>query len=159
VRYGWSLFDPRVARRLERRDRADLFGTEAERLRWLERTLDRARRLSAVMGSDPPDAPLPRYYLVQDGSLPTPDRAILVRERRGWRTRYRDERPASSDPWLQSRATAPGDGHATIESLLWLSPAEAKALAAPIAWATGGHFSVILNPAAQRSILEFLAEP
>jgi hypothetical protein len=159
ARYGWSVFDPETARRVERRGRSDLFGTESDRRSFLERQLERALRLHRVLEADPPGAGLPRYYLVQDGYRPTPERAVLVPERTGFRTAYRDERPASSDPHLAARTTAPGDGHATIESLLWLSPEERQALGAPPAWVRGGHFSVILEPAAQRSMLEFLSSP
>jgi len=158
VRYGWSVFDPKTADRLERRGRSDLFGTESERLAYLERNLDRARRLHRVLEADPPGFDPPRYYAVQDAYRFTPERAMLTPTREGFRTAYHDERPVSRDPYLRALARAPGDGHATIESQLRLSPAEKGSLGAPPACATGGHFAVILDPAAQRWILEFLRE-
>ena len=52
-----------------------------------------------------------------------------------------------------------GDGHATVDSQLWMAPQELEALAAETAHVDGDHFELILAPAAQRRLLAYLGEP
>ena len=55
-------------------------------------------------------------------------------------------------------AVAAGDGHATVASQNWLSPGESAALAHPPVYVDGAHFGIILEPATQQKILEFLLD-
>jgi hypothetical protein len=76
------------------------------------------------------------------------------------RVLFPDERRVRRDPILSALATDPGDGHATLDSQQWLSPGEHAALARPPVYVRGGgHFELILAPAAQRYLLEFLGSP
>ena len=61
-------------------------------------------------------------------------------------------------PYLAALATRPGDGHATVESLQHLSPAEERALGAEPFYVDGGHLDMILEPEVHRRIVEFLLE-
>ena len=159
-RYGWSIFSPRVARRIERSGRADLFADRAEREAYLGRALDRARRFHELLRRDVAGFDGVRYYMIQNVDADTPARAVLSPGRaRRWRTRFVGDRWLRRRPRLASRLIEPGDGHATVASQLWLAPQERLALAAEPARVEGDHFELILAPAAQRRLLAFLAEP
>ncbi len=155
-RYGWSVFDAKTAKRVERSKRRDLFGTPEERREFLGHRLDTALGLNHRLSADPPGFEPPRYYVIQDAFQPTLERALLVQENDGWRTLFHRSSRVEDDPYLRSLAVAPGDGHATLESQLHLSPAELEALADPPYYIEGGHFEVIVNPAAQLRILQIL---
>jgi len=158
--YGWSVFDPEVRRRLEKRTREDLFGDEEARLRYLDGVLDRTRRIHALLGRDVAGYGGARYYLVQNAYRPTGHRAMLTRDERGdWQTRFSSDKAVRKDPYLLSLAAVPGDGYATQESQLRLSPQERDALARPPVYVAEKHRDIIRHPATQRWILEFLAEP
>lgn len=160
-RHGWSVFDPEVARRLERSGRRDLFGTAAEREAFLARALASARRFQELLARDPAgfaDGDRPRYYLVGNAYALTPRRAVLLREDGVWRTLFPGDPELDRRPYLRARTAAPGDGHATVASMHHLSPAERDALAAEPFYIAGGHFEMIVKPATHRRILEFLTE-
>jgi hypothetical protein len=57
---------------------------------------------------------------------------------------------------LRALATAPGDGHASVSSQLWLSPQESSAMPRPPYYVEGGHFELIRDPATRRHLLEAL---
>lgn len=146
-RYGWSLFDRRAQRRLTRADRPSVFGDAAGRRSFLAWALDRARRLQAVMMRDGGWRQAPRYYLVQNDSSDTPDRAVLVARRDGtWRTLFGDDADVRRDERLARLTVAPGDGHATVASQMRLAPAELEAVAEAPLYVRGGHFELILDP-------------
>ena len=157
-RYGWSIFSPRVARRIERSGRGDLFADAAEREAFLGRALDRARRFHELLRRDVGGFAGVRYYMIQNVEAETPLRAVLTRRGGGWRTRFLGDRWLRRRPELERRVIDSGDGHATAESQLWLAPQERLALAREPARVAGDHFELILAPAAQRRLLAYLAE-
>jgi hypothetical protein len=158
-RYGWSIFDDESQRRIARRAAEDLFGSAAEQRRFLARVLDRAQRLHRLLNADVRGLAVPRYYSIQNRHTQSPDRALLIRERGRWRTYFSSDRKIKRNRAWLDLATAPGDGHATVGSQDWISPQEQTALArAPIYIDGGGHFSIILEPAAQQKMLEFLLD-
>ena len=156
-RLGWSVFGEETSRRIEMAGRTDLFGTDADRIAFLRRMLQRARRVQGLLAADPPgfDEAV-QYLLLGNPYDDTPLRAVVVPTGRGFRTLYPGDRALEKMPYLKARATAPGDGHATVQSLLDLSPAERALVAADPFWVPGGHFRLILEPAAHRRIAEFL---
>jgi hypothetical protein len=83
---------------------------------------------------------------------------LLARVEGRWRTWFSGDRRVERDPHLQALASAPGDGHATLDSQDWLSPQERQALARPTVHVRAAHRELIGHPAAQRQILEFLLE-
>jgi len=158
-RYGWSVYRPRVRRRLERREAREVYGNESQRDAFLARSLDRSRRLQRLLGRDVEGFGKTRYYMIQNGQRPTETRALLVRRGDRWRTLFFDDGAVKHDPWLRALATEPGDGHATISSQMEVSPQERAALVHPPVWVDAPHRKLALDPAAQRAILEFLREP
>jgi hypothetical protein len=158
-RYGWSIFSPRVARRIERSGRTDLFADAAEREAYLSRALDRARRFHRQLRRDVTGFDGVRYYMIQDVDNETPARAVLTRHGDGWRTRFLGDRWLRRRSQLGRRLVELGDGHATLDSQLWMAPQERSALAAETAEVDGDHFELILAPAAQRRLLAFLVQP
>lgn len=157
-RYGWSIFSPESARRVARAGRPDLFGSVAERRRFLRATLDRARRLHRLLGRDVPGFSAAEIHVLGNGYLATPERALLVREDGRWRTYFSGDERVRSDPYLATLASAPGDGHATLTSQSWLSPQERAVLAREPVSVPVYHSRIILDPGAQRWILELLLE-
>lgn len=158
-RHGWSVFAPEARERMAKRP--DLFGNEALRVDYLEQVLDRARRLHTLLATDGPweskeaDPDLPRYYLLQNGYYPTPHLAVL---REDGSLLFTGDDELKGRPYLSALVSSPGDGHATLESQLALSPAERRALAADPFLVSGGHFELFLDPGALRRMLDFLAE-
>ena len=157
-RYGWSFFSPRVARRIDRRGRDDLFGDGEARAAYLGRSLDRARRFHEQLRRNVDGFAGVRYYMIQNVSADTPARAVLGRRGDRWRLRFSEDRWLRGRPALHGRLVAPGDGHATVDSQLWLAPQERAALGGKIAAVEGDHFELILAPAAQQRLLAYLAE-
>jgi hypothetical protein len=159
-RYGWSVFAPKVRHRLDRREREDLFGDEAARMRYLAGVLDRTRRIHALLARDVEDFGKPRYYLVQNAYRPTGARAMLTQDAQDeWKTHFSEDKAVRTDPYLLSLAAVPGDGYATQESQTRMSPQERAAVARPPVYVSERHREIIRHPATQRWILEFLAEP
>lgn len=156
--YGWSVWGRKARKRLSRTKHEDLFGDEKRRAEFLAESLDRAHRLHDVLSRDVRDFGGTEYYLVQNVYLPTPERALLLQRQGEWRTLYGTHPRVSSVPYLQSLASAPGDRHATLDSLFWLSPQERKALAAPPAHIPAVHRKIILSEAAHRWILSYLLD-
>jgi len=158
-RFGWSALGDDASRRLDRGGRTDLFGTCAERLAYLERSLRNARRLHVLLAQDPEGFGADvRYHLVGSGYAETPARAVVVPDGPGWRTLFPGDRALEGRPYLAARAARPGDGHATLESLHHLSPAEERALASEPFYVDGGHLDMIVRPEVHRRILELLLE-
>ena len=157
-RYGWSIFSPGVARRIERSGRGDLFGDAAEREAFLARALGRARRFHERLRRDVAGFDGVRYYMIQNVEAETPLRVVLARDGEGWRTRFPDDRWLRRRPGLRGKLVDLGDGHATVDSQMWLAPQERAALAAEPARVDGAHFELILAPEAQRRLLAYLSE-
>ena len=156
-RYGWSIFAPEVARRLERRGRDDLFGGPSDREAFLARALDRARRFHQQLRRDVEGFGGVSYHMIQNVDADTPSRALLEPDGDGWRLRFAGDKWVSKRPEWRARLMEPGDGHATVESQMWLAPQERSALAGETAVVDGDHFELILAPAAQRRLLALLA--
>jgi hypothetical protein len=156
--YGWSAMGKNAARRIARSGRSDLFGSEEARLRYLREVLGHSRRFQDLLHSDVVGFGAIPYFLIQDASRDTPDRAVLVREEGEWRTLFTGDREVDRRPALRGRLTATGDGHATKRSQLWLSPQERAALATEPIYVEGGHFELIHDPETRRHLLEILDE-
>jgi len=157
-RYGWSIYAPRVEKRLLKRGRTDLFGEPGQRREHLARSLDRARRLHAVLLRDVPGFPETRYYMVQNAYRETPDRILLRRDGKGqWETLFFPQRPLRRGR-LFSLASSPGDGHATVLSQQWLSPQEREALVAEPLYVPAYHRTIVHHPTTHRAILDYLLE-
>ncbi len=157
--YGWSVYGRRPARRLARGRRPELFADPGARAAHLARMLDRAARFHRLLRRDVAGFGCPGYYLIQNVYDPTPERAVLARRGDGWRTLFTGDRALVRRPGLLAAASAGGDGHATRESQLWLSPQELAALVADPFYLKGEHFEMILDPATHRRLLDFLAAP
>ena len=156
--YGWSVFDPRTAKRLCERGRDDLFGTAEQRRAHLERNLDRARRLHSVLRRDVPHFPETSYYLVQNAYRETADRIMLARDKDGeWRTFFYPQRRVRRAP-LFSLASTPGDGHASVLSQQWLSPQELDSFDREPLYVPVYHRTIIHHPTTHRAILDYLLE-
>ena len=155
-RYGWSVFAPAARRRLARRGRTDLFGDEEQQMEYLHGVLDVARRLHRVLSRDAPGFGATRYFMLQSNSSETPDRAVLVRESGAWETLFTGDKKLRRRAALHRLATAQGDGHATVDSQLWLSPQEKAALAAEPYYVDDEHFELILKPETHRRLLDYL---
>ncbi|HSL81964.1 MAG TPA: hypothetical protein VLF66_04260, partial [Thermoanaerobaculia bacterium] len=136
-----------------------LFGTPEERRAYLGSALSRARRFHALLAADPPAAAVPCYHLVGNAYLPTAQRAVVERTAAGWRTWFAGDRAVEVDSYLRALASAPGDGHATLASQLFLTPAERARLVGQPFLVQGGHFELILDPATHRRIHEALQTP
>lgn len=153
---GWSAFDEQARERMARRP--DLFGDEAGRLAFVQRSLDRAQRLHDLLARDVPTFGDTRYYSIQNPYYPTPRRAaVLPRGKR--RLLFTGDPELEERSYLRALLSAPGDGHATVESQQALSPQERAAMAAPPFLVEGKHFELILDPGSLRRLLDFLAEP
>lgn len=159
TRHRWSIFSPEAERRLAKAGRDDLFGTSEERRAYLESALSGARRFHALLAADPPAAATPCYHLIGNAYLPTAQRAVVERAAAGRRTRFTGDPAVERDPYLRALASAPGDGHATLASQLFLTPAERARLVGQPFLVQGGHFELILDPATHRRIHEALQTP
>lgn len=137
-RYGWSVQ-----------------GREEE----LRRVLSEARRFQERLHADSPRFGNTRVYVVGSTDQPTPDRAVLVRDGKEWKTYFTGDAWLRRRPMLEALATAEGDEHATVASQDWLSPQEKAALALPPRRVEGGHFEALLTVEAGRFLLEALGDP
>lgn len=152
--HGWSIFGGAARRRASRRP--DLFGSPEQWRAYLAETLERARLFQQLLASDPPAYGTPRYYLIQNPSDPTPERAVLERQGGEWELLFTGDRELGRRPGLRERASALGDGHASVASQVHLSPRETAAIAAEPVHVAGDHFELILNPESLRRLLELL---
>jgi hypothetical protein len=134
--YGWSVQ-----------------GKDAE----LRRVLSDARRFQEMLHTDSPRFGNTRVYVVGSTDQPTPDRAVLVRDGKEWKTFFTGDAWLRRRPTLEALATAEGDEHATVASQDWLSPQEKAALALPPRRVKGGHFEALLTVEAGRFLLEALS--
>jgi hypothetical protein len=157
-RYGWSIFGSEAAQRVRRSGRGDLFGEQKGRTAFLKAVLGRTARLNKLLRRDTPLPDGIRYYMVQNAYDETPAGAVLVKEDGEWKTYFSGDRFLRKKRYLHALVSAPGDGSAMVASQMNLSTGEQDALAAPPFLIRGGHFKMILEPAAQRRILEFLLE-
>ena len=157
-KYGWSIFGREASKRLQKKPRHDLFGSRQDQLDYLESQLRHARLFQRLLARDSPHFPVVRYYLLENASAPTIDRALLTHEGGEWQTHFLGDRRVNGDRRLEDLAAAPGDGHAVLASQRGLSPQEAASVAATET-VSGGHFEAIIQPAALETILAFLDQP
>lgn len=156
--YGWSIFDRETRQRLARAEREDLFADEAAQMAYLRRRLDTARRLHRLLTEDAPRFPTSvRYYRLENRATPTMNAAFLMPGDGGWRTLFAEDRAVSRDPALRALATAPGDGHATLDSQRRLSPQEEAAMVDSFL-GEGGHFEMVIAPESLDALLGFLSD-
>jgi hypothetical protein len=155
-RYGWSIYGKATARRLREDGAPRFLGSVAERDEYLRRTLSAARRFQKLLRADAPGFGDTRVYVVGSADQPTPDRAVLLRDGKGWRMLFTGDPELRRRPVLHALATAPGDEHAALASQDWLSPQEQAALALPPRRVRGGHFEALLTAEVQRFLLEAL---
>jgi hypothetical protein len=156
--YGWSIFSAKAEKRLAGKPDAGLFGDEPARRAFLARHLDRGRRMHRLLAADVPELGASRYYMVQNAYRPTDTRAVLVRRKGRWRTLFLRDKPVRKDDYLMTLVAEPGDGHATVESQMSLSPQERQALVHPPVLVDALHRLVVLREATHRYILKYLAE-
>ena len=157
VEQGWSVFAPGIDDRLDRRP--DLFADRPARIAFLSACLDRAKRLHGVLHRDGPEASASRYYLLQNAYYPTAQRAIVQAAGEGSKLLFPGDKELAKDAYLSALASAPGDGHATLDSQMYLSPKERASLAADPFFVAGKHFELIIDPATLRRMLDFLLAP
>ena len=155
-RHGWSVFAPATRERIARGDGAELFGDEEQQMEYLRRVLAYARRFQQVLARDVPEFRAPRYYMLQSDALETPDRAVLIEGEDGWETLFTGDKKLKRLGNAHRLATAKGDGHGTVDSQMWLSPQEKRALAAEPFYVDDDHFDLILKPETHRRLLDYL---
>ncbi len=157
-RHGWSAFSRSARRRIEKSGRTDLFGDEDQRLAFLAHVLDEAQRFHRLLARDVEGAGETRYYLLQNAGKDTPERAVLRPRDGELRPWFTGDRELERRHRLHALATAPGDGHATVESQLWLSPGEKAAMAGEPTYVDSPHFELIFDPGTLRCVVEFLGQ-
>ena len=157
IRYGWSIFSGKAQKRLRKGKRHDVFGTHEDQVRYLETQLDLAGRIGKLLGEDSPYFGSVRYYLLENRSQPTIDRALLVRQGRGWGTYFMGDDQVDSVPALRRLARTEGDGHAPLSSQQTLSPQEVEANVRSVT-VEGGHFEMLIAKPALAALFEFLAK-
>jgi hypothetical protein len=159
-KFGWAVYGEKARKRLRKNRHPALFGTPELRRAYLERVLDRGRRFHQLLRRDVPGTENIRYYLIQNNRAATPDRALLLPPEDGgdWRTCFYGDPHAAGEPFLSQRTTAPGDGHATEASQLWLSASARRRIIQPPVYVEGGHFELLLAPPSLEAILRFLAD-
>ena len=158
-KYQWSVFAPAVESRLARNPNPELFGDANARVAFLARTLRDARRFQTLLHRASGGSTADRYYLIRNDFNETPGRALLLEEGGDWQTHFLGDEVVDRFPSARSRLVAAGDGHATLESQLWLSDRERRHLSPRVMNVSGRHFEMIHNPEAQRYLLESLADP
>ena len=161
-RLGFSAFDDDARRRMS--EHPEIFGNELQRLAFLRRSLERARRIHRVLLRDAPqfDGPsrqTPRYYSIQSHSKDTSVRAVLVEKKRGWDLLFSDDGELDDlPPTIARRLVEAGDSHASIASQNTLSPQEKATVVRPTAWVDDGHRELLANPATLEALIDFLAD-
>jgi hypothetical protein len=154
-RYGWSVYRPKVRNRLHGTGRTELFGQQQERDAFLVEALGRAQRLHRLLEADVEDFGETRYYSIQARDEPTPARALLEPDGEKWRMRVSLDK-SGRKRWPMSHTD--GDGFATLDSQMWLSPQERDALAHEPVFVDTTHRKIVLDGEAHRRILEFLLD-
>ncbi len=125
-------------------------------MRHLARMLGYARRFQQVLRRDVPGFGATSYYMLQSKALETPDRAVLIENNGSWETLFTGDKELEKMGEPHRLATASGDGHGTVNSQMWLSPQEKKALAADPFYIDDDHFELILKPETHRRLLDYL---
>jgi hypothetical protein len=156
--YGFSIFAEETHERVKESGSEGLFGSTEQRLQALDTFLESALRLHTVLRRDV-EGFSTRYYSIQNTADETPERAVLVgSEAEGWDLLFSGDKQLAKLGLPAEAITTLGDGHASVESQLWLSPQERAAMSAEPFDVDGEHFKMILDPGAQLRLLEYLAD-
>ena len=121
-RYGWSIFDHRIERRITREagvwPEFDLFA------RWFEKRLERARRFVWSLMVPSGEVPLIEPLMLGSDCVPTPRRLVFEHIAGEALARLRPEQILHPVPGVdyESLMFAPGDGSVTRSSLLAREP-------------------------------------
>ncbi len=117
-RYGWSIFDHRIQRRLDRH--REIWPQQEVFERWFEKRLERGRRFAWSLMVPAGDVPLLRPLLLGGSCVPTPRRLVFENVGGESIARLRPEQILVPTPGLDYEALmfAPGDGSVTLASLL-----------------------------------------
>ena len=153
VEHAWSVFQDDARERMVQRP--DLFGDEALRIEYLRASLDRGRRLHRLLAQDVDHFGDTRYFSIQNGFEPTPHLAVVGEP---GSLIFTGDEELEEQPYLSYLITRPGDGHATVDSQMALSPQELAVMEEPYL-VHGGHFELILTPGSLRRMLDFLDAP
>lgn len=156
-RFGWSVFNPEVREVLAGRNTEPWFGTEEERLLFLQGQLDRATRFHRTLQRDVDDIGPTRYYLIINTHNETSSRAILFEKDGRWQTAFEDDKWVRRNPVLRAAVITDGDGHATARSQEWLSDQERTRIAVEPINVEGTHRRIVLQPATHRALLDILS--
>jgi hypothetical protein len=156
--YGWSIYSPDNQRQLSKKKHPAWFGDPHSRAEYLQENLDRARRFHRLLSEDTTELGATRYYLVTNTHIPTSARAALVLEDGHWQTLFAGDKGLRRRPNLEAKISVPGDGHATEESQLQLSPQEHARLARQPLDVDGGHRMVVVHPRVLQHLMEIVAD-
>jgi hypothetical protein len=156
VRYGWAIFGNEAEARAD--ERPDLFGTRDDRVAYLQRALDDARRFHTLLRDGPAPSPGIRYYSIQNRTRATIHRAMLVKHNSGWQTLFTGDELVGSRPELASIMSTLGDGHASAAGQEELSAGEMALLAEPIIEVDGDHLGVVQSAGTRRAILRIISK-
>ena len=144
ARMGWSAFDRRHERRMA--THSTIFGGLEERTSYLRQALDRAARFRAVLAADVGFERVCQLAMIQSSETETPTAAVLRQGRRTWKTHFVGDRFLRRRPALLAQVSAPGDGHASLESQRRLSASEEAKQSEATFFVSGSHFRMILQP-------------
>lgn len=116
--FGWSIFDHRIQRRMDRH--RDLWPSQDVFERWFKKRLERARRFAWSLMAPPGDVSLIRPLLLGADCVPTPRRLVFENIGSEAVVRLRPEQLLNPRPGVdyESLMFAPGDGSVTLDSLL-----------------------------------------
>ena len=156
-KFGWSVFQPEVRELLAKESRESWFGTEEERLQFLQDQLARAKRFHRVLERDVDDFGSARYYLIMNTHNETSSRAVLFEKDGRWQSAFEDDKWVRRDPALRDAVITEGDGHATARSQEWLSAQERGRIAVDPINVEGTHRRIVLQPATHRALLDILS--
>jgi pimeloyl-ACP methyl ester carboxylesterase len=117
-RYGWSIFDPRIQRRMDRH--RDVWPQQDVFERWFERRLERGRRFVWSLMVPSGRVPLVKPLLLGSDCVPTPSRLVFENVGGESVARLRPEQILVPTPGVdyETLMFAPGDGSVTLASLL-----------------------------------------
>ncbi len=117
-RNGWSIFDHRIQRRMDRH--RDLWPAQAVFERWFAKRLDRGRRFVWSLMVPAGDVPVIKPLLLGADCVPTPRRLVFESVAGESIARLRPEQILNPVPGVdyESLMFAPGDGSVTLSSLL-----------------------------------------
>jgi hypothetical protein len=117
-RYGWSIFDHRIQRRMDRH--RDTWPAQDVFERWFGKQLERARRFTWSLMVPAGGVPLIKPLLLGSDCVPTPRRLVFENVEGAAIARLRPEQIFLPAPGIdyESLMFAPGDGSVTLASLL-----------------------------------------